>query len=369
MIVIQEMCGRLGLVKGRGLAAIIKNRFGKKVLYPTVGILLITNTINIGANLGAMAAAAQLVIGAPFIFLLITMTVTTLALEIFVSYKVYSRYLKYLTLSLFAYVIVVLVVKQNWTEIIWSTFIPQINFHQDYIMNLVAILGTTISPYLFFWQSSEEVEEEVATGKLKEMDEGVPKVNTKDLQRLRIDTIIGMIFSNLIMFFIIATAASTLFPSGIHNIETAEQAAIALQPLAGPFASLLFLIGIMGVGLLGVPVLAGSAAYAAAELLGWKSGLYQKLKNAHGFYGIITLATLVGLLVNFIGVKPFTMLYYAAVINGVISPFLMVVIVLLAGDKKILGRFASPKWLSAAGWTITIFMFVAAGLLIKNFFC
>ncbi|MFA6132339.1 MAG: divalent metal cation transporter [Patescibacteria group bacterium] len=366
MIVIQEMCGRIGMVKGRGLALAIKERYGRKILFPIVLLLVIANTINIGADLGAMAASAQLIIGLPFIFLLIGMTILTLVLEIFVSYKVYAKYLKYLALSLFAYVIVVFIVKQDWNAIAVATFIPKISFNQDYLMAIVAILGTTISPYLFFWQSNEEVEEEVADGKLKSMDHGTPKVTSIDIRRMRWDTIIGMIFSNLIMFFIIATAASTLFANGITNVETAEQAALALRPLAGNFASLLFLIGIMGVGLLGVPVLAGSASYAVAELFGWKSGLYRKFKAAHGFYGIITLATLVGLLVNFLGIQSFTMLYYAAIINGIVAPILMVAIVMLAGDKKTMGKFASPKVLSIAGWLITAFMAAAAGLLIYS---
>lgn len=366
MIIIQEMCGRIGLVKGRGLAAAIKERYGKKILYPIVILLVITNTVNIGANLGAMAASAQLVIGLPFIFLLIGMTLLTLFLEIFVSYKIYAKYLKYLALSLLAYVVVVFVVKQDWNAIALSTMVPKISFQNDYLMNIVAILGTTISPYLFFWQSNEEVEEEVLRGKLKNMDEGTPKINKKDLRNMRFDTVFGMVFSNLIMFFIIATAASTLFPNGINNVETAEQAALALQPLAGDFASLLFLVGIMGVGLLGVPILAGSASYAVAELLGWKSGLYRKLKAAHGFYGVITLATLVGLLVNFLKVKSFTMLYYAAIFNGLIAPILLVVIVLLAGDKKTMGKYASPKTLYLAGWFITTVMAAAAVMVIKN---
>jgi len=366
MIVIQEMCGRIGLVKGRGLAAAIKERYGKKILYPIILLLLIANSVNIGADLGAMAASAQLLIGIPFVFLLIGMTLLTLVLEIFVSYKVYAKYLKYLTLSLFAYVIVVFIVKQDWATIAYSTFIPQINLEKDYLMNIVAILGTTISPYLFFWQSSEEVEEEISQGKLTVMDEGRPKITKKDVRKMRLDTIAGMLLSNLIMFFIIVTAASTLFPNGINNVETAEQAALALRPLAGNFASLLFLVGIMGVGLLGVPVLAGSASYAVAELLGWKSGLYRKLKDAHGFYGIITLATLVGLLVNFLGIKPFAMLYYAAVLNGTVAPFLMVAIIMLAGDKKTMGKYSSSRWLSMFGWLITAFMFLASGAMFYN---
>lgn len=360
MIVIQEMCGRIGLVKGCGLAMVIKERYGRKILFPVVLLLVIANTINIGADLGAMAASAKLVIGLPFVFLLFVMTLLTLVLEIFVSYKVYVKYLKYLTLSLLAYVIVVFIVKQDWPAIAVSTFIPKISLNRDYIMNIVAIFGATISPYLFFWQANEEAEEEKHW-------EQLTADKPKDIRRMRLDTIIGMLFSNLIMFFIIATAASTLFPHGIHNVATAEQAAIALRPLAGNLASLLFLVGIMGVGLLGVPVLAGSASYAVAELFGWKSGLCQKLKSAHGFYGVIILATFVGLLVNFLGIKSFTMLYYTAIINGIIAPFLLVIIVLLAGDKKTMGKYASPRFLSVAGWIITVFMAAAASALIFNF--
>lgn len=366
MIVIQEMCGRIGLVKGRGLSAAIKERYGKKILYPLILLLVIANTINIGADLGAMAASAQLIFKLPFIFLLIGMTAITLILEIFVSYKTYAKYLKYLALSLFAYVIVVFIVKQNWNQIAYSTFVPHFSSSREYLMNIVAILGTTISPYLFFWQSNQEVEEEVEAGKLPAMDEGTPKITKKDISRLRWDTASGMLFSNLIMFFIIVTFASTLFPNGIHEVETAEQAALALQPLAGNFASIIFLIGIMGVGLLGVPVLAGSASYAVAELFGWKSGLYRKLKAAHGFYSIIALATIIGLLINFVGVKPFTMLYYAAILNGTVAPFLMIAIVMLAGDKKTMGNYTSSRWLSMLGWTITAFMFLASGAMFYN---
>lgn len=361
MIAIQEMCGRIGLVKRCGLAMVIKERYGKKILFPIVLLLVIANTINIGADLGAMAASAKLVIGLPFVFLLFTMTLLTLALEIFVSYKVYVRYLKYLTLSLLAYVAVVFIVKQDWPAIALATLVPKISLSRDYIMNIVAIFGTTISPYLFFWQTSEEAEE-------IEHQEPRAANKSKEIRRMRFDTIIGMLFSNLIMFFIIATAASTLFPHGIHNVATAEQAALALRPLAGDLASLLFLIGIMGVGLLGVPILAGSASYAVAELFGWKSGLCRKLKSAHGFYGVIILATFVGLLINLTGLKPFTTLYYAAVINGLIAPILLVVIVLLASDKKTMGQHASPWFLSAAGWIITGVMAIAAAALIVNLF-
>ncbi|HBR80165.1 TPA: iron transporter [Candidatus Uhrbacteria bacterium] len=364
MIAIQEMCGRIGLVKGRGLGAVIKKRYGKRILLPIVGLLLIANIINIGANLGAMAASIRLIIDLPFAVVIIGMTLITIFLEVFVSYKNYAKYLTFLALSLFAYVAVVFMIKQDWSQIAYSTFIPHFQNSDDYLMSIVALLGTTISPYLFFWQASEEVEEEVETKKIKNMGVGKPLINDTDIRRMRIDTVIGMLFSNLIMFFIIITAASTLFRNGIFNIETAEQAALALQPLGGELALTLFVFGIIGIGLLSVPILAGSASYAVTELLGWKSGLYRKFKAAHGFYAVIAIATLLGLLVNFSGIKSFTMLFYSAVVNGLVSPFLMIVIVLLAADKKTMGKFTSSKLLNILGWTITVIMSLAAIMLI-----
>ncbi len=356
MIVIQEMCGRIGMVTGTGLAGVIRKHHSKKILYAAVSLLMIANTINIGADLGAMAAAANLILGWPFIPLLIGMTLLTLVLEIFISYKTYAMFLKYLTLSLFAYIITLFIVKQPWNTILWSTFVPHITFSKDYLMNIVALLGTTISPYLFFWQADEEVEEEVAEGKLKAMGVGTPKIDASDIKRMRIDTAMGMTFSNVIAFFIIATAASTLGAHGITDITTADQAAKALEPLAGPFASLLFAIGIIGTGLLAVPVLAGSASYALSEAFGWREGLYLKMKQAHGFYGIITIATLGGLLINFTHIPPFKVLYYTAVLNGVVSPPLMILILLIANDKKIMGKFVNGTWSNVLGWMITIVM-------------
>lgn len=360
MIGIQEVCGRIGLVTGRGLAAVIKARYGKGILYGAVLLLLLANTVNIGADLGAMASSAELVFGGSFVFWLLGMVVFILALEIFISYKVYSRYLKYLTLSLFAYVAAAFVVKQDWSMIFRSTLIPTVVLNREYLFNLVAILGTTISPYLFFWQASEENEEQVASGKLKAMDEGLPKVNKNDIKKMREDTISGMIFSNVIMFFIVATTASTLGRAGITNVGTATEAAAALRPLAGPFTSLIFALGIIGTGLLAVPVLAGSASYAVSETLGWRSGLYRKFKDAHGFYGVITIATVVGLMVNFSSIAPFRMLYYAAALNGMIAPILMTIIMLIAGNKKIMGRYANGWVSNTVGWIATAIMYAAS---------
>jgi NRAMP (natural resistance-associated macrophage protein)-like metal ion transporter len=363
MIAIQEMCGRIGLVTGRGLAAVIKARYGKTVLFGAVALLLVANTVNIGADLGAMASSAELVFGGPFVYWLLGMAALILSLEIFVSYKVYSRSLKYLTLSLLAYVATAFVVKQDWSLIWRSTLIPTIVVSREYFFNLVAILGTTISPYLFFWQASEENEEEIVEGKLKAMDEGVPKINKGDIKKMRFDTVAGMIFSNVTMFFIIATTAATLGRAGIMNVGTATEAAAALRPLAGPFTAALFALGVIGTGLLAVPVLAGSASYALAETLGWRSGLYRKFKDAHGFYGVITIATLIGMMVNFSSVPPFRMLYYAAALNGVIAPVLMTIIMLIAGSSRIMGRRANGRLSKIIGWTATAVMYAASGAL------
>ena len=360
MIAIQEMCGRIGLVTGRGLAAVIKDRFGKKILFIAVALLIVANTVNIGADLGAMASSAQLVFGGGFVFWIFGMVVFILCLEIFITYKTYSRYLKYFALSLLAYVAAAFAVRQDWSQILRSVFVPTIVMSKAYFFNLVAILGTTISPYLFFWQASEENEEEIVCGKLKAMDEGVPKVTKGDIKKMRFDTVAGMIFSNLITFFIIATTASTLGRAGIMNVSTATEAAAALRPLAGPFASIIFALGVIGTGLLAVPVLAGSASYAAAETLGWRSGLYRKFKEAHGFYGIITIATLIGILINFMGIPPFRLLYYAAALNGVIAPVLMALILLVAGNKLIMGRHVNGPLAKIFGWTATAAMFAAS---------
>ena len=366
MTAIQEMCGRIGLVTGKGLSGVIKKYYSRPVLYIAVLILFTANTVNIGANLGAMASAAGLLFDIPFIFWLVGMTVLTLILEVFVSYKLYSKYLKYLAFSLFAYVLVVFVVRQNWEQIIASTIVPSFALSGSYLLNIVAILGTTISPYLFFWQETEEVEEEVEKGKIMGIGRGIPKVLKRDIRIMRIDTVIGMFFSNLVMFFIIATVASTLYASGIHNINTADQVAEALRPLAGDFAYLLFAAGIIGTGLLSVPILAGSASYALAEALGWREGLYRKFRQAHGFYGAITIATLVGLLVNFLHIPPFKMLYYTAVLNGIAAPPLLIIILLVSNNKKIMGGRTNSLLSNTLGTLIAVIMSLAALALLFN---
>jgi len=368
MVTIQEICGRIGLVTGKGLAGVVKHNYSKKVLYISVLILLIANSVNIGADLGAMASSAQLILGIPFAIWLIAMTVFILFLEVFIPYPQYARILKYLTLSLLAYVIVTFIVHQDWTKIFISTIIPHISFSKDYIFNIAALLGTTISPYLFFWQADEEVEEELESHKLRFFGKGIPKINKNDIKQMRLDTFMGMFFSQLVTFFIIVSVASTLGANGLQNIQTADQAAQALRPIAGNFAYLLFASGIVGTGLLAVPVLAGSASYAISETLNWQAGLSKKFKQAHGFYGVITIATLIGLLVNFTSIKPFTMLYYTAILNAICAPILLFLIMKISNNKKIMGNYTNKKVSNILGWGITAIMGIVAILTIRSLF-
>lgn len=359
MLIVQEMCGRIGMVTGEGLSGVIKKYYSKKVLAIAVALLFIANTINIGADLGAMASATQLIIPLPFVVWLIVITTTTLLLQIFVSYPTYAKFLKYLTLSLFAYVFTAIIALHDWRHIVVSTTVPTFAFHKEYIMNIVAILGTTISPYLFFWQADQEVEEEIAHHKLAAA--GRPKVAQRDFKDLWIDTGVGMFFSNFVMFCIIVTAASTLRSHGITTIETATQAAEALRPFAGDFAFVVFALGILGTGMLAVPILAGSASYAIAEAFGWRGGLSHKWREAPAFYGVIIAATLVGLIVNFLHIAPFKMLYYTAIVNGLVAPPLLILILCISNNKKIMGKHTNGKTSNILGIFITTIM-LAAGI-------
>lgn len=366
MTVVQEMCGRIGLVTGHGLAGVIKRHYSKSMLYVAVSLLLIANTVNIGANLGAMAQSAKLIIDIPYFAWLILMTVAILVLEIFVSYKTYVKFLKYLALSLFAYIATAFVVKIDWLNALRYTFIPHLSFSQEYLMNIVAIFGTTISPYLFFWQANEEVEEQIEHHKLRRSGKGISHVVPKDLSNLRYDTAIGMFFSNVTMWFIIVTTGTVLHANGVTNIESAEQAAQALRPIAGDYAFLLFAAGIIGTGFLAVPILSGSASYAISETFDWRAGLYQKLRRAHGFYGVITISTLIGLLINFFGIDPIQTLYYTSILNGLVAPLLLVMILFIANDKVVMrGRINNPLQNVIASITIAV-MTVSGILLIFN---
>jgi NRAMP (natural resistance-associated macrophage protein)-like metal ion transporter len=364
MTVVQEMCGRIGLVTGTGLAGNIRKHYSKWLLYVAVTVLFIANAVNIGADLGAMAASAQLLVGVRFEILLLAVTAISLLLEVFVTYELYAKFLKYLTLSLVAYVVTAFIVTQPWPTIGYRTFVPQFSLSNDYLMNIVAILGTTISPYLFFWQADEEVEEQIKKGRMKAMGRGRPRIKKTDIKDMRWDTFIGMFVSNLVMFFIIITAASTLAAHGVTNIGTAADAAEALRPLAGNFAFALFTLGIVGTGLLAVPVLAGSASYALAESFRWKEGLYLKLYQAHGFYAAITIATILGLVVNFVHIQPFKMLYYAAILNGISAPPILVLVLLISNNGKIMGKRTNSLFANITGWSITLIMTAGAVLLL-----
>lgn len=364
MIVIQQMCGRIGMVTGKGLAGVIHAHYSKPVLYFAVSLLVIANTINIGADLGAMAASAQMLLGLPFFFWLCIMTGFIILLEFFVTYKTYSKILKYLALTLFAYVFTAFIVKLDWGIIVKNTVIPQIKFSKDYLLNIVAILGTTISPYLFFWQASQEVEEAIVDDKIQDIGVGTPAASRENVADMNWDTIIGMFFSQAIMFFIIITTAATLHAKGITNIETASQAAEALRPVAGNLAYLLFAAGIIGTGLLAVPILAGSSAYAVAETTGLKAGLSKKPGRAPGFYGVIAASTLIGMSINLLGINPIKALYYAAALNGLAAPPLMALIILIANNKNIMGKFVNKRISNVVGWMIVLVMAIAGILLI-----
>jgi NRAMP (natural resistance-associated macrophage protein)-like metal ion transporter len=354
MAVIQEMCARIALETGGGLAEVLRKYYPKPVLYSCVCLLFIANTINLGADLGAMAAAAQLLVPLPFLLLLVGMTGITLALEVLIAYKRYARFLRVLTFSLFAYCLVVLVVRQDWGQALRGTLLPTLQLNQSYLLNLVAVLGTTISPYLFFWQASQEIEDEIDEGKATRAARR--GVSDNELKWMRTDVTAGMFLSNVVMWFIIVTAASTLFRAGVHQIDTAAQAAAAIKPLAGPFASLIFAAGIVGTGLLAVPILAGSAAYAVAESLRWREGLSLSLPQAPAFYGVIALATLVGGAMNLIGINPVVALYYTAVINGLVAPPLLLMLMLITNNRGIMHRRVNG-WLSnILGWLTTLAM-------------
>jgi NRAMP (natural resistance-associated macrophage protein)-like metal ion transporter len=368
VIAIQEMCGRIGMVTGKGLTGVMRDSLPKSVNYLAIILLFVANIVNIGADLGAMAASVQMIFGLPFSFWILLITALTLFLEVFIEYKNYAKFLLFLTFSLFAYFFTAIMVTHDWTAVLWNSFVPTINMSKDYILNVVAFFGTTISPYLFFWQADEEVEKEIVEKKIRAIGKGRPRIFPKDVKDMKIDTILGMIFTNVAAHMIMLTTAGTLHASGMTMISTAPEAAQALRPIAGDFAYILFAMGIVGTGLLAVPVLAGSSSYAVSELIGWEAGLGKKFKEAHGFYGAITIATIVGLAINFIGIDPMVALYYAAAINGVMAPPLMVIILIIGNNKKIMGSYTNGKMGNLVGIIATLVMGSMSVLLIKYLF-
>ncbi len=373
MIAVQEMCGRIGLVTGKGIAALVRQHYSRTLLFGAVALVLIANTINVGADLGAMVAALQLLIpGAPFLLVLCCFTFGILALEVFVPYRGYAVVLRVLTLSLLAYVITGLLVKADWGTVLRATVVPNLQVSSAFLALVVGVLGTTISPYLFFWQASEEVEETKEKQEKRKQATGADKKPPPQqsiqqrIRSLRLDTITGMIASEVTTWFILFTVGSTLHPHGITNVTSADQAASALTPLvksfphAGELARIVFALGIVGTGLLAVPVLAGSAAYAVTEAFGWREGLARTFTQARGFYGVIALATLVGLAINLLGINPITALVYTAIINGVVAVPLLVLILLVANNRKIMGDHTNGKLSNGVGILTTVAMGAAA---------
>ncbi len=358
MSIVQEMCARIGLVTGRGLAGSIRLHFSRKILITCTVLLFAANSFNIGANLGAMAKAVQLLFpGLSFTFLVVGFSVLCLGLQIFLPYAKYAKYLKWLALVLLAYVASAIMANLDWANVLSSAIVPNMTFSAEQIILICAILGTTISPYLFFWQTSQEVEEEIAAGLTTVAQrKGTDK---ETIKKMRIDVWSGMFLSNLVMFFIIAACGAILYPNGITNIDSAAQAAEALRPFAGDATYFLFAVGIIGTGMLAIPVLAGSASYAVAETFRWKEGLNRNLKQAYAFYGVLIISMLVGLSINFIGLNPIKALIYSAVANGLVAPIILALIVLISSNKHTMGTWVNKKSTTYIGWTVTLIMAVS----------
>ena len=358
MAAIQEISARVGRVTGKGIAGNIRDHYPPALLRSIVGLLLVANILNLGADLGAMGAAMKLLLGGSARLYVVAFAVGCALLETFARYERYASILKWASLSLFAYVAAALVVHVPWGQVAVSTFVPSFSWQKDYIVTIVAVLGTTITPYCFFWQSSEEAEEERIDPAAHALVEA-PEEGPSEIRRIRFDTYLGMGFSNLISWFIIVTTAATLHAHGITDIQTSAQAAEALRPIAGSLAFAVFAAGIIGIGLLAVPVLAGSAAYALGEALGWPTGLARLPRDAKAFYGTIAIGTLIGILFNFVSLDPIKALFWCAVINGVIAVPLMAVIMNMAMRKRVMGAFTLPRPLWAMGWLCTGAMTVA----------
>jgi Mn2+/Fe2+ NRAMP family transporter len=358
MAAIQEISARMGRVTGQGIAGNIRAHYSSWLLYAIVGLLLLANIINLGADLGAMAAALNLLIGGPIGLYVVGFAIGCTGLEVYSRYERYVSILKWTSFVLLAYVAVALVVDVPWRLVLYRTFVPHFLLSKDYVVTVVAVLGTTITPYCFFWQSSQEAEDERIDPAAHTLLEA-PGEAPAEIARMRFDTYIGMGYSNVISLFIIVSTAATLNAHGITDIQTSAQAAEALRPIAGVFTFALFAAGIIGIGLLAVPVLAGSGAYALGEALGWTTGLDRKPLDARAFYGTIAVSTLIGTVINFVGLDPIKALFWSAVINGVVAVPLMVIIMLMAMRPDVMGRFVLPRVLWAIGWLCTGTMAVA----------
>ena len=359
MCAIQMISAEIGRVTGKGIAANMRRLYPPYLLYVMVGLLVLANVINIGADLGAMGAALKLMLPGPQTPYVAGFAALIVVLEVFMQYSSYASVLRWLTLSLFAYVATVFVVGVPWGTVLLHLVVPHIEWTAAYFTIVVAVFGTTISPYLFFWQASEEVEDVKDDPAAQPILEA-PADGPRQLKRIRLDTIVGMAASNLVALFIVLTTAATLNAHGVTNIETSADAAKALRPIAGEFAFAVFALGIVGTGLLAVPVLAGSAAYALAETLGWRTGLAERPGRAPAFYGAITAAVVVGALLNVSPLDPIKALIFSAVVNGVAAVPIMIMIMIMASQRRIMGEFALRPWLKGLGWLATAVMAAAA---------
>ena len=374
MIVIQETCARIGLLSGNGLAALIKKKYSTKVVYPISSLLIIANTINIGADLGAMSASIKIIFPEiPFVVTAVLFSTFIIVAEIFIPYDKYVKVLKYLVLSLFAYVITAIIVGGNISKIFF-TIIPSITFSSDYAVMFVAVIGTTISPYLLFWQTSEEAEEDVTKHKIKEIGEGRPKISPREIMLMKEDIGIGMFFSQFIMWSIIITSAGSLYFSGITDIQTADQAASSLEPLvesfpnSGQISKIIFAIGIIGTGLLATPVLSASSAFALSDTFGWKEGLEKKFGEAKSFYSVIVASTLIGVWITFSQINPIHALILSAVINAVVTVPVLFIVMRLANDKKILQDKINSRFSNTMGWFTFALMTISVIIMFLSFF-
>ncbi len=363
MCAVQLMCARLGMVTGRGLAGVIRGRYPRWVLWSCCLLLVIANIFNIAADLAGMSAALQLVTGVPGVYWTPVFAIAIVAALIFSSYRAVARTFKYLTLVLFAYIIAAFLAHPDWHAVLKATFVPNFQWNKEYLSVLVGILGTTISPYLFFWQASQEVEEEWAKGRTTTLRRrGATRA---EINATRNDVVIGMFFSNLVMYFIILTSAATLHAHGLTHIESAQEAAMALRPLAGNLAYLLFTIGIIGTGVLAIPVLAGSCAYAVSEAFAWRASLRSRPGIGRKFYTVLGIAVCLGVIIDLAGFDAVKMLFASAVLNGVLAPPLIVVVLLLTSDPVVMGEWVNTPFLKWVGWTCVVLMTVAAlGILV-----
>ena len=369
LIAVQEACARIGIVTGKGLAGVIKEHYSRTILICIVLLVVVANTINVGADIGAVAASAQLVFKAPYWLYCVLTAVVVVALEVFMSYKTYARGLKWMALALLAYPATALIVHEPWKQILYATLVPHVEFTVAFLFIITGVFGTSISPYMFFWQASQECEEQIEQG-LASQDGSKHRVSRRFLRGMEVDTRVGMIASEVVQWFIIMTTATVLFSHGVKNIATAADAAKALEPLvrsfpnSGQVAKDLFAVGVVGLGLLAIPVLAGSSAYAFAEAIGWKQGLSRKLAEAPGFYGVIIVSLLVGLAFNFLGIDPIKALVFTAVFNGIAAVPMIFLIGLINRNANILGRWRGG-WLSQTFvWITFAVMGLAAGALI-----